>query len=104
MAQPSGVDGLVEGADGGGSLVPEEDALGGQGEMVRRPVDEPDAQVIFQGRERPGYDGLAEAEPRRGPGDAALVGDREEGPQMAYVDTASAGLAVALSCAHAWGA
>ncbi|CAM5496666.1 hypothetical protein SMICM304S_12048 [Streptomyces microflavus] len=86
MAQPPGVERLVEGGDRGGGLVAEGDALGSEGEVVGGAVDEPEAQVAFQGGEGAGDGGLGEAEVCGGPGDVALVGDGEEGPQMAEFD------------------
>lgn len=86
MAQPPGVERLVEGGDRGGGLVAEGDALGSEGEVVGGAVDEPEAQVAFQRGEGAGDGGLGEAEVCGGPGDVALLGDGEEGPQMAEFD------------------
>lgn len=57
--------------------------------MVGGPVDEPDAEVLLQGGEGAGDRGLGEAEAGGGAGDVALVGDGEEGAQMADLDTAA---------------
>lgn len=83
VAEPGGVDGGIEGGECGGGPVPEGAALGGEGEVVGGAVDEPGAEVLFEGGEGAGDGGLGEVEPGGRSGEAGLLGDGEEAAEVA---------------------
>ena len=58
----------------------------GEFDMVGRAVDEPDAQTPFEPGERPRQRRLRHVQPLARAGEAALLGDRKEGPEMTHLD------------------
>ncbi len=81
--QGAGVEGGVDGGQCRGGPVPEGAAFGRQLQVVGGAVDQSYAQVVLELTQGTGEGGLPGVQPGRGARDRALLGDREEGPQVA---------------------